>query len=235
MGARPAPPDGRLRRLRGDHPAGQHARLPAVHPVGDPALEVVHREHQRRDDVGGLAGTADQADPVPEDRAAGRGHDRGHRRLRVRAHRARRDHAVLHRPDLDQPRVHPGHRRGAVRVHAGHGARGRVGQRVLPGPRQRAAPPAAAVVLPVAGPVQPVPTRGHDVHAGEPDPAGHRARQPVRDPVRVLPRRDLRHARRWTAAAELGALAALLLASIVLVGLTTILFKRLEPSFAKVL
>ena len=32
-----------------------------------------------------------------------------------------------------------------------------------------------------------------------------------------------------------GALAALLLASIVLLGLTTILFKRLEPSFAKVL
>jgi homopolymeric O-antigen transport system permease protein len=32
-----------------------------------------------------------------------------------------------------------------------------------------------------------------------------------------------------------GALAALLLASIVLVGLTTVLFKRLEPSFAKVL
>jgi ABC-type polysaccharide/polyol phosphate export permease len=31
------------------------------------------------------------------------------------------------------------------------------------------------------------------------------------------------------------ALAALLLASIVLVGLTTVLFKRLEPSFAKVL
>ncbi len=31
------------------------------------------------------------------------------------------------------------------------------------------------------------------------------------------------------------ALAALLLASIVLVALTTILFKRLEPSFAKVL
>ena len=34
---------------------------------------------------------------------------------------------------------------------------------------------------------------------------------------------------------EWGALAALLVASIVLVGLTTVLFKRLEPSFAKVL
>jgi ABC-type polysaccharide/polyol phosphate export permease len=31
------------------------------------------------------------------------------------------------------------------------------------------------------------------------------------------------------------ALAALLLASVILVGLTTVLFKRLEPSFAKVL
>ena len=37
-----------------------------------------------------------------------------------------------------------------------------------------------------------------------PDPAGHRARQPVRDPVRVVSRGHLRHARRWTAAAELG-------------------------------
>ena len=113
-------------------------------------------------------------------------------------------HAVLHRPGLDQPRVHPGHRRSAVRVHAGHGARGRVGQRLLPGPRQRAAPPAAAVVLPVAGPVQPVPPRGRAVLPGQPDPARHRSGQPVRDPVRVLPSRDLRHAGGRPGAAELG-------------------------------
>ena len=80
----------------------------------------------------------------------------GRRRVRVRADRACRDHAVLPRPGVDQPRVHPGHRRGAVRVHARDGARGRVDQRVLPRPRQCAAAHPAAVVLPVAGPLQPV-------------------------------------------------------------------------------
>ena len=52
VGPRPAPPDGRLRRLPVDHRhAKAHAGLPAVHLLGDPALEVVHRLDHRRDDV----------------------------------------------------------------------------------------------------------------------------------------------------------------------------------------
>ena len=46
--------------------------------------------------------------------------------------------------------------------------------------------------------------RGHHVHAGEPGPARHRQGKPVRDPVRVVPRRHLRNARGWAGAAELG-------------------------------
>ena len=43
------------------------------------------------DHLGQRAGTADQADPVPEDRPAGRGDDRRGRALRVRADPAGRD------------------------------------------------------------------------------------------------------------------------------------------------
>ena len=62
-----------------------HPGLPAVHLRGDPALEVVHRLGDRRDDLGDQPGPADQADPVPQDRPAGRGDDGRRRRLRVRA------------------------------------------------------------------------------------------------------------------------------------------------------
>ena len=62
---------------------------------------------------------------------------------------------------------------------------------------------------------------------------------PFADPLRGLSVGHLRDGRRQAAdlagRAELGALMALLVASVILLGLTTIVFKRLEPNFAKVL
>ena len=49
------------------------AGLPALHLRRDPAVEVVHGVDHRRDVVDRRQGPADQADPVPEDRAADRG------------------------------------------------------------------------------------------------------------------------------------------------------------------
>ena len=133
----------------------------------------------------------------------GGGDDRGGRRIRVRADRPRRDHAVLPRPGVDQPRVHPGHRRRAVRVHPRDGARGLVDQRVLPRSGQRPAAHPAAVVLPLAGPLQPDAPVRHPVLPGQPDPAGYRSREPLRNPVRGVSSGDLRHSGRRAGAAEL--------------------------------
>ena len=73
----------------------------------------------RRDHLGQRAGTADQADPVPQDRPAGRGDDRRGRAVRVRAHPAGGDaDPLLSGPDSASRSSDPGHRGRPVRVHA---------------------------------------------------------------------------------------------------------------------
>ena len=70
----------------------------------------------------------------------------------------------------------------------------------------------------------------------QPGPAHAGRPQPVRHPVRGLPDGDLRHADRPARPAELrGPGGAARGRSIVFLGLTTIVFKRLEPNFAKVI
>ena len=71
----------------------------------------------------------------------------------------------------------------------------------------------------------------------QPDPADARRGQPVRDPVRGLSDGHLRDAdtRHRPACPTSGRSLALLVASFILLALTTIVFKRLEPNFAKVI
>ena len=59
--------------------------------------------------------------------------------------------------------------------------------------------------------------------------------EPVRDALRVVPIGDLRRPRHRPASARLRRSRALALASIVLIAIGTVIFKRLEPMYAKVL
>ena len=95
----------------------------------------------------------------------------------------------------------------------------------------------AAVVVPVAGPVQPRPARRAEHLPGEPVAADPRRTQPVRDPVRGVSEGHLRLATPEgpPGLPDFGSLAALLVASFILLAFTTIVFKRLEPNFAKVI
>ena len=129
--------------------------LSAVHLRGDPALEVVHGLGRGLDHVGRQPGQPDQADRLPQDRAAGLGRDRGRRGVRVRADPALRAHGLLPGPHHPLPAVHPGDRRGPVRLHARRGLPRRGRQCLLPRPRQRLAAHPPPLVVPVARPVQP--------------------------------------------------------------------------------
>ena len=114
---------------------------------------------------------------------------------------------------------------------------GRRRERLLPRPRQRRRPRPAPVVVPVARAVQPGDPRRDAALQGAPVAHHARERQPVRDPVRGLPDGHLRHAgrRRRAGRRTSASLAILLVASTILLALTTIVFKRLEPNFAKVI
>ena len=125
--------------------------------------------------------------------------------LRVRAHPAGgADDPVLRDRIIAVSAVHPGHRRSSSSSsHCRSAIAVSARQRLLPGPRQRRAPRAAALVLPLAGPVRvaelielDVTEKTHRWHA--------HAAQPVRDAVHVVPRGDLRRRRPATAARPTG-------------------------------
>ena len=107
-------------------PRARHPGLSALHLRRDPALEVVQRLGHRRDRVRRQPGPADQADPVPEDRAAGRrrrppaswGSPSGSSRWACCCSSTATD-CRPYRP------ARPGHRGRPVRVHARDGAPGR--------------------------------------------------------------------------------------------------------------
>ena len=130
----------RLRRPRGGHLPAADAGLPAVHLRRDPAVEVVH-DARINDAITSVVepGAADQADPVPEDRPAGRGAIGRDRELRVRADPARHRCCCCSTAtgSRRQAPAHPGHRRGPVRVHAGARRPALGAQRLLPRHRQR--------------------------------------------------------------------------------------------------
>ena len=117
VGPRPAPPDGRVRRPRDDHRAAAAARTircsssrrscpgsGSRRSCRTPTSSVVSQERLIKQIA------------FPKIVLPVVGRDRGRRGLRVRAHPARADHAVLPAPHLALPAVHPAHRRGPVRL-----------------------------------------------------------------------------------------------------------------------
>ena len=109
-------------------------------------------------------------------------------------------------------------------------------QRVLPRPRQRPAARAAPLVLPVARPVQHGRRRCERDLPEQSAPAHARARQPVRDPVRVVPRGHLRPARGTAACPRLARRCSPCWSRASCCSRSgPIVFKRLEPTYAKVL
>ena len=174
----------------------------------------------------------DPAGPVPEACAAGRLDRRRGRQLHVRPDPAdRADPAVLSRPPERHAPADPAHRRGAVLLQPGAGDRAGGAQRLLPRHRQRRPPRHAPLVLPLAGPL--CPGRPAESHRGT-----CRCRSsstcccgiPSRSCSPPTATSSTRASRPIGAA-----LGALLVASLILLALSTLLFKRAEPAFAKVL
>ena len=97
-------------------------------------------------------GQADPPDPVPQARAAGLGGRRGDRQLRVRADPAgRADPAALPRPPEPDPAADPGDRRVQFFFNLGLAIGLGALQRVLPRRREHRAARPAPLVLPVPG------------------------------------------------------------------------------------
>ena len=154
--------------------------------------------------------------------------------------RARAADAVLPRPDHAVPAVHPGHRRRPVRVHARVRAPGRRRQRLLPRPRQRRGPRPAPVVVPVARACTAWPALDQiGIFKEHPHPA-RRSPTPTRSRSCSRPTGRSSTGRRTTTAeraAEHRSLAGdpARREHRSSSALTTIVFKRLEPNFAKVI
>ena len=214
------------------------ARLPALHLRRDPALEVVHRDDDRRHGLDRGQGPADQADPVPR-RSSCRRRRRspGSSASAFGTDRAAAPDAPLPAPDHAVSAVHPGHRGRPVRVHACLRVPDGGRERLLPGPRQCRDPRPAAGLVPVAGAVQPRrPRPACTIFKTYPGAADARRAEPVRHPVHGLPDGHLRDVDRRRPRlpnfARSGGPARrqhhLPRAS------RPIVFKRLEPNFAKV-
>ena len=184
------------------------------------------------------AGAAHQADPVPQDRAAGRGHDGRGRRLRLRADPARR--LMLFYRDRISPflMLHPAHRGGPVRVHARGRVPGRGRERLLPRPRQRHPARAAALVVYLSPGLYSLALLD-DAQLVEQYPILKTLAEA--NPFAILfdayRQRHLRHAETGRPGFPTGPRWRILLRrrASSSSALATVIFKRLEPNFAKVL
>ncbi len=238
VGPRPAPPDGRLRRLRDDRRPRHDPRLPALHLRGDPALEVVHRVDHRRDGVDRQRRTGSSS-RSSSPRSCCRSRRRRPASSASRSGSSRSALLMLFYPDRISPYLaaHPGDRRGPVRVHAGVRAPRRGRQRLLPRPRQRRVARPAAVVVPVARAVQP---RGRSTSCTSSRSTRSSRRSPRRTRSRSCSRPTGRSStgrrRRRPACRTSGSLASLLVGEHHASWRSRrSIFKRLEPNFAKVL
>ena len=193
----------------------------------------------RLDLVDRRQGPADQADPVPQDRAADRGAC-GRRSSASRSVSSALGLLMLFypRPDHALPAADPGDRGRPVRVHAGLQLPRRGGQRLLPRSRQRRVAPPAPVVVPVARAC--IASRSLDeLNIFKEHPA-------LRTIVRLNPFAILFEAYRKViygigdteeppGLPDFASLGVAARRSVILLAFTTYVFKRLEPNFAKVI